>query len=226
VRYDLETQTGLSMPEIFIAASASINVDSLRTVGESVSARKVLLDKFKSLSESGIKTPGYITPDFKSVKVAFIYPFFGDGGLVSCFVTHETPIRIRRTIGIADTGKYTGIVIYAKGFIPLFAKESSGRLAKALFPAIYDTDMNLVLSREMCEPASLLKWGMALYASSTDEKQFTQRIGVAPLRTMASAIFGTRNTDLVIPVEDAQKICATADSRKLLAEGRILIITD
>ncbi len=226
LRYDLETRAELAMPEIFMAAIGSINVTSLATVAESVSSRKVNLELFKTLSSAGTKTPGFITEDFGKISVTFAYPFHGENGLVRCFVFHTNPIQIRREPGIADTGKFTGLVIYAKGFYPLYAKQTSGRLAKALFPAIYDDEMNLVLSREMCDPASLAKWGMALYTSSPDEKKFSERIGVAPLRTMASALFGTRNTDIVIPSEDAEKLCATAESRRILSEGRILIIAE
>jgi hypothetical protein len=226
MRFELEKRIEQMMPGAFFDALTRINLDSLSTVAEAVSERNVRLDALRSLSESGEMVSSFITLDFKRIRLRFEYPLFGERGLVSCFVFHKVPVPVEHALGVTDAGRFTGLVVYAKGTYELYAKKTEGKPERALFPALYDDEMNLLVSKEMCEPAFLEKWGLVLYTDSTDEKQFTERIGVAPLRTIAVALFGKHNADILIPGEDAMKLLASSESRKILSEGRILVITD
>ena len=78
----------------------------------------------------------------------------------------------------------------------------------------------------MMDPDRLSEWGVFGYTDSTDYLDYKDRVGPTPLLTMARAVFGDYRTDLLIPVDAAEKILATPANRELIRQGRILIICD
>jgi hypothetical protein len=52
------------------------------------------------------------------------------------------------------------------------------------------------------------------------------RVGDDPLLVMATAIFGTDRTDLVISRDDATAILGLSANRDLLREGKVTIVLD
>jgi hypothetical protein len=165
-----------------------------------------------------------MSEDLSAARLAWTFPLFGPQGVASLFVTYEVPSPLPRALGDVAAGRYTGVVIYAAE--PLASYGTSGqRLPQpALFPRIFDEGMSLVLDKEMCDPASLRRWGMVAYTSDPADPGPAERIGPNPLRILARGVFGRNDTDLLIPRESARRLLASDENRRLLLEGRILVV--
>jgi len=50
--------------------------------------------------------------------------------------------------------------------------------------------------------------------------------GTGPLRIFARGVFGIKPTDLIIDDSDALLIISSQENRRLLSEGRVVIILD
>lgn len=226
-RFQAESRIDAALPALYIEAVQEVLVDSYETVGQRLQASDAL---FRSLSELAVrgaqKQSASFSKDLHRVLVQYRFPFYGPTGLIAPFVQHESPFPISRILGFVPSRTFTGLVIYARGELPSHGKPAKERVNPALLPRLFDEDMNLVLSPQMCEPSFLVRWGPAAYAFSDEEAPFRERIGDLPLRTMARGVFGRNATDLLLPKEVVRQLLTREANRQLLREGRILIILD
>jgi hypothetical protein len=226
-RFQVESRIEEALPALYIEAVEGILVDSYETVGQRLQASDTL---FRSLSElavrGGRKESASFSKDMHRVLVQYRFPFYGPEGLIAPFVQHEHPFPIPRILGFTPSRSFTGLLIFARGELPSHGKTLSERANPALLPRLFDEDMNPVLAPEMCDPKFLVRWGVVAYSFSDDETPFRERIGDLPLRTMARGVFGRNATDLLLPREAARQLLGREVNRRLLREGRILIILD
>ncbi|MBA7607324.1 hypothetical protein ES703_14483 [subsurface metagenome] len=226
-RYLAESSVQQRLPALFIESVLDILVDSLSTVGERIRGDEALLQELIDLALGGSKKHfAYFSRDFRQIHIRYEFPFFGDQGLITPFIEHTRPFPMRRFLGFEPSRAYTGLVIFAKGLFPAHGKRGTERINAAFFPRLYDEEMNLILSAEMCEPESLKKWGLAGYTDSVDVDRFEERVGLFPLKTMARGVFGKNSTDILIPNDVARKLLSREANHNLLSQGRILIILD
>jgi hypothetical protein len=146
--------------------------------------------------------------------------------LASLFLSHQEGYEPPRVLEWVPTIRFTGLVIYAKGEYPVHGEGRMDRLQPALFPRLYDERTNLILEKEMMEPAAVLAHGLLAYTDGLDESPFRRRIGANPLRTVAAGLFGDYRTDILIPSDAARKLLVLPENRRILTEGRILVICD
>ena len=76
------------------------------------------------------------------------------------------------------------------------------------------------------DPLQRETWGVMQYTSDLDQEKHRSRVGSYPLYTMAVGLFGVNRTDLILTGETARKLLSREDTRKLLREGRILVIIE
>jgi len=225
-RFLAEEQIQLQLPAIFLDSLFPVSLDSFYNVGEYVKENpKAALWLSKAAQVTG-KTFTHLSTDLREVVVRYDFPFFGESGVILPLLTHTSSFPMERYLGYVPTRDFPGLVIYAGGSYPSYGKEGQEKVKPALFFRIFDEQLNLVLEREMCDPRSLKKWGMAAYSYSLDETPFLPRIGPNPLRTMARGVFGKNGTDIIIPNKTARQLLAEESNHRLLREGRILIILD
>lgn len=208
----------------FNEAIADLTVDSLSSVGELTGEETGLIEGINRLSREYGRTFSRISPDLTSFSLTYTYKLFPD--IVSLFIKHENPYRPPRVLEYVPTTEFTGIVIYAKGSLPIHGERNRGTLIPCLFPTVFDGEMKEIYEKGMVAPETLEKWGMAAYSETFEENRYLERIGRSPLRILAQGIFGVNSTDLIIPVEAANRILYNPNNRRLLEEGRILIICD
>jgi len=225
-RYDAEKRIEELLPEAFLGAVWELQVDSSQTMGDILAEEEELLERVLSLVAAGVKEDARYTRSMDAVRVRYVYPLFGSQGLAEALVNHVRSFPIRRVPGFVPTIRFSGIVIYAKGEYDQFSKDEKAALIPCLFPRIYDQEMRLVLEKTMCDPGMLRRWGMIGYTGGMDLVSFSPRIGSFPLTILARAIYGENGTDIIIPTESAAKLLALEANRRLLAEGRILVIYD
>jgi hypothetical protein len=145
------------------------------------------------------------------------------------FLSGAQPSPIRAPLDSRPTRDYTGLVIYAKGELPVHGEGIAGRAAPCLFPRVYDEDMNLILDRTIVVPEALARsggsGGVLGYATALGVEAGA-RVGGDPLRVMAVELFGDRRTDYVISREDALRVLASPSGRELLRQGKVVVVLD
>lgn len=226
-RYNAELEIEENIPTLFIEAIMQLNVDSYNKIEELIKTDQDFYNRLFNISDKGKKSTSNVTADLKYIKVSYVYSFYGDNGLINTLVNHQIPNPIRRVLGYTASSRFSGLLIYARGDdYKEYAKDSYSAVNPALFPRIFDENMQPVLNKEMCDPQYLKQWGMTVYTASLDEKEFTERIGAFPLRINARGIYGKNRTDLIISTQEANKLLYTEENHQILKQGRVVIIID
>jgi len=226
---------GLRMPEGRLSAERMIERDLAGLAKDAVLA--IQADSYRSIadavadgsfdSESLVALAGIARFEHASFskdlrKFLAVYSL-GLDAIASLFLNGASPSPIRPPMESRPSRDYSGIVIYAKGSLPVHGEELEGRAAPCLFPRIYDSEMNLVLDRGLVLPDSLGKDGVLGYASGLGVEA-GERVGSDPMRVMALELFGDRRTDYVISREDALRILSSPGNRDLLRRGRVVVV--
>jgi hypothetical protein len=209
------------LPQIVRQAVESLIVDSRNTVKDISFNDSDVLVALEGLNGKLIKST--LSRDLQFLEETHQYPLYPL--ISSIFVEHEEPFMPPRRLGTGYLQNYTGLVIYAGRALDIWGENADPEyLRPAFFPKILNTRGETVLSAEMLEPGILIEEGMVLYTDSFEETDFIGRIGLNPLRIQAEAIFGTNRTDLILNSEIADRLLVSAHTRKLLMEGKILVI--
>lgn len=220
---DAETEIQSRLSDFMIRAIANVTVDSSHTFGDLLGADPGLFARVSQLAQGGLKDEIYLTPDFSSLTVHYSLSLFGAQGIASpLYPSRAAPIR--RRPGYVTTRKFTGLLISASGILPESGTTRSAAALPALFPRLWDEQMNLVLDKGMCSPQALSRWGMVGYAQGLDDPVIPLRAGVLPLRLAARAVFGDKATDIVISTDGVRQLLALPENIALLQQGRIVIV--
>ena len=213
------------LPDFLSRAVSALTVDSSHTMGDLLGSDPGLFARWSELGFGAGPPELFLSQDFSSLVARYTLPLFGAQGISSpLFPSRET--LIRRSLGYVATRKYSGLLIHAKGPLPEAGSSRMAAARPALFPRIWDEQMNLVLDRGMCSPDALARWGMVGYALDPDEDAAVLRVGNFPLRLVARGVFGDKPTDIVISTDGARKLLTLAENIALLREGRIVIVYD
>ncbi len=209
---------------LFMESLTQVYVDSYHNLAEVVAADLDTFGRINVVAQQGRKELSYLSLDLRNLNLKYSFPLFGTDGIVAALITHSEPYPIQQRLGYVSSRAFSGLIIYAKGTYQAIGKDQQESIRPALFPRIFDEEMDLVVDKNRCYPHSLQEWGMVIYTDSTDEQAHLDRIGFWPLRTMARGVFGKNATDIVISVEAARKLLYRGDNLELLREGRIMVI--
>jgi hypothetical protein len=217
-----ERRIDTNLPKIFSEALLPLQIDSAMTFAESVEDGAFLATDILSIAMTAKKGIPRYSQDMQTLFIDYTYRLHDS--LTRYFVRHIQPREIPRYISWLPTREYTGIVIYAGKSLPVHGEDFESQIVPCLFPEIFDEETNPLLSIDMGAPASLKRWGSAAYTSSFNEQPWLERIGERPMHIIATGLYGKHPTDIKISMEDAARILALPANRRLLAEGRVLII--
>jgi hypothetical protein len=151
----------------------------------------------------------------------------------SKLITHNSGANFIRIIAPPEVTAYTGIIIIADEELPVHGRNSGERLLPCLFPKIWDSEMNLVYDKKFAEPHIFGNSTLVNYADrdhifrrtpSGLSPEIESIVGSKPLRIIARGIFGMRPTDPVIDAADAALILASEANRRLLREGKVVLV--
>ncbi|MDR2134669.1 MAG: polymerase [Treponema sp.] len=211
----------LIRPEIL-----DLPVDSSSTIADLVERGEYSIAEAENFA-LGAKAPvPVLSPDLRSLRASYSLSL---GGLVSALLRHSRPAEPMRILGPLPVPAYTGIIIIAAGELPVHGRKGSAMIRPCLFPKIWDTGMNLVYERNMLEPSkdSMIRYApLSAVLGSGLSAGDAALAGGRPLRILARGVFGERPTDPVIDREDALLIISSAENRRLLREGRVLVALD
>ncbi|MDR0449711.1 MAG: polymerase [Treponema sp.] len=209
----------------------SIPVDSSRTVADYVRSGELSLSRLEAFAWTARFRPPAHSADLSSLSAAYSLKL---EDLAAEFLKHSRPAEAPRIIAPPPVADYTGILIIAGEELPLHGTSRSALLQPCLFPKIWDTDMNLIYEKNMLETRDG-KAPLPRYARTEDlffpgpsglAPGLSEAVGERPLRILARGVFGIRPTDPLIDREDAALILSSENNRRLLREGRVMIVLD
>ncbi len=211
------------LPITFRQTLAALVVDSYYTAGEMAADSPELVRAINNLTYKNTKTFSHISNDLQRFSVTYSYRFYPD--IIDIFTFHQRPYNPPRVLSYVPTTAFTGIVIYMMDNFPVHGEQGTKtELQPCLFPKIYDEQMNLIYEKGMVDPDILREWGMVAYTDTLDISRFIERVGDSPLRILGRGIFGKNHSDIIIDTETARKILFHPENRKLLTEGKVLVI--
>ena len=218
---DLESRVS----PLLLAALAPVALDAVHTVGELAAEDPSFSEILQGLARAARPEAVFLSLDLARLTVRWIFPLFGERGVTGSLM----PVReaaMRRPLGYAASRAFTGLVIHAQGPLPAVGTGATAVLRPALFPRIWDENMDLVLEKGQVRAAALRAWGMVGYLDRLDEEAIRRRAGTDPLRIAARGVFGRLPVDVVITVEAARQLLTVAQNVEALRQGRICIVYD
>ncbi|MDR1637227.1 MAG: polymerase [Treponema sp.] len=218
--------SGLIRPRIL-----SLPVDSSRTVADYVRSGDLSLSRVEAFAWKAQLRPPAHSADLSSLNAAYRLNL---ADLAAEFLSHTRPAEPPRIIAPPPSADHTGILIIAGEELPLHGTGRSAIPLPCLFPKIWDTDMNLVYEKNMLEvpdgktPAPHYTGRAKIFLPSPSglSPEVSEVVGERPLRILARGVFGIRPTDPVIHRDDAVLILSSENNRRLLREGRVMIVLD
>lgn len=194
----------------------------------------------ETLGESIRRLPPALDADLSAISASYTVDL---SALASGLLRHSRPRTIPAPLLPARAADYTGIIIIADESLPVHGRSTRALAVPCLFPKLWDSGMNLIYERNMLDPQAELDsggkrikvqdWGMIRYAARESvtrntpsglDDELIKRVGANPLRIMAREIFGAVPTDPVIDRDDALLILSGEHNRRLLREGRVIIV--
>jgi len=211
-----------------------LQVDSSSTIADLIIRGEFSLLEADALTLMAQSVPPALSSDLKNISASYTMPL---SGLSSALLRHNRPSPIMRTLSPVSTAQYTGIIIIAAENLPVHGRRSSALPIPCLFPKIWDSDMNLVYERNMLEMQYTAAQNTAMVRYAPPESIFQNNpsgltpelaaiVGDRPLRIFARGVFGIKPTDPIIDRNDALLIISSEENRRLLSQGKVVIILD
>jgi len=206
-----------------------LQADSSSTIGDYIERGEFTLLQADTVALGAASVPPAMQPDLRGMSASHTILF---SNLCSSLFRHNRPSPIIRTLNPVSSASYTGIIIIAAEELPIHGMRGAALPIPCLFPRIWDSEMNLIYERNTLEARNAT---MAQYSSSQNifqnnptglTQELRQIVGDRPLRIFARGVFGINPTDLIIDRSDALTIISSEENRKLLSQGKVVIILD
>ncbi len=208
---------------LFMDAVSTLVIDSSHTVSDAAAEDSAYSGRLHDLARAALKDQLYLSTDFTAQTAHFTFPLFGARGIASpLYPKAVTPPPSR--LGYVPSRVFTGLVIYARDRIPSVGESQDQYPTPALFPRLFDEEMNVFYDKSMCLSSALAAWGMVGYDDTIDDNAITKRAGKEPMYIAARAVFGTYHTDLVISTLSVRQLLSVPGNLDILRQGRVIVI--
>jgi hypothetical protein len=225
-RLGAERMIERDLPGLAKDAVFALQADSHRTIEDAIFDGSLDPERLVAIAELAKVERSSFSKDMRKFSATYALDL---NALASLFLSGERPSPIRAPLEERQTRDYTGIVIYAKGRLPVHGEDTEGAAAPCLLPRIFDGEMRLLLDESLVLPEVLARsgssGGVLGYASGLGVEA-GERVGGDPMRVMAVELFGDDRCDYVISREDALRILSNPVNRELLRQGRVVVVLD
>ena len=229
-RYLAEETLNEAYPGLLRPFIRSVQVDSASTIKDLMDRGELSLEYLDRFTGEAVKTPPSLSADLTRMIGRYTVPLERISSILNRHSSIAEPLQ---PLVPVQTANYSGVIIIVDEELPVYGRSGRARAEPCLSPKIWDTNMNLVYNRDMTDPS---RGGSALivrYAVRNSifrptpsglEGDLAAFLGNNPLRIIARSVFGVHPTDPVIDRNDALKILSTENNRRLLREGRVLLV--
>ncbi len=211
------------LPLLIKSPLLTVTVDSSTRLGDLITLNTFTLEELTDIIDLGAKTPGVYGRENETLVMEHTITLHN---ISSRQVLHKIPYMPNIPIEQIASRPYTGIIIDARGSLPVHGEFISEKASPCLFPKIWDGNMELLYERNIVEPDIVRKKGLVNYGSFPSVEAYAARVGKDPLYIAAKEVFGMYRTDPVISRKDALKILSVEENRELLRQGKIVILLD
>ncbi len=211
------------MPQLIQPPLLSLYTDSANTLEDFVIDEKLTLDEVYEFITTGYKTPDIFSSDALNL---YSTNTLEVDKLGEKLVHHNYGYSPEEPIELVPSRAYTGIIIDARGSLPIHGEFVNGDVNACFFPTIWDENMNIIYEKNEANPEIVRNKGLVSYDYSNNTERYTWRVGSDPLYIKATEVFGINRTDPVIKRSDALKILTIPENVKLLNEGKVVILLD
>ncbi len=201
----------------------TLTVNSSTQIGDAVLWELITIGEVTDIISEGRKTPTVFSRNGDALTTNHIINL---RDLASSLIRHANPYTPNIPIDRISSREYSGIIIDARGLLPVQGEFTQENASPALFPRIWDENMNLLYEVNMVEPDIVRETGLVMYSSQASDSSFSQRVGNDPLRIKARGIFGIHRTDPLISKDDALRILSIPENVELLKQGKVIILLD
>ena len=224
-RFRAESRVREDLEALLQEVLENVPAESDRTVGEMLSERREALPRLAELAGRMVLEASAVSREEANARVIYslpLYPHFPD-----LLLERTEPDPLPRPVGYVSPTEYTGLIIYAKGDVPRQGTNRTGQYEPILFPRIMDENGRVLAGPETVETEFLRERGVCAFLPDFPRIfGFGSRTGGKPLRVMARELAGDTPGDIVIASDDAAKLTANPANRRILREGRIIVLYD
>ncbi|MBQ7158466.1 MAG: OmpA family protein [Treponema sp.] len=214
-------ETGL--PELIKDPLLSLYVNSYQQLGDLVFSNDITLEQLTEIIDAGERTPGVFSNGGSELRTNHKIRLTAISDLM---IRHRIPYKNAKPIEDVASRAYSGIIIDARGSLPVQGEFIKDDVYPCFFPQIWDEKMNLIYERNMGDPDLERAQQMVLYHWSDNENLYQDRVGLDPMHIHARKVYGRFRTDPVISRKDALKILAVPENLELLRQGKVVILLD
>ena len=211
------------MPQLIQPPLLSLYTDSNDTLSDNVIYENLTFDDIYHFIMNGYKTPDVFSSDIKTLNTTNTLNVKEIGSLL---VNHKYPYSPEEPIDTVPSRPYSGIIIDARGQLPVHGEYIKSTVSACFFPTLWDDSMNIIFEKSMENPEVIMNSGMIAYDYSDATDRYESRIGSDPLYIRATQVFGRNRTDPVIKRRDALKILTVPENVALLREGKVVFLLD
>ncbi len=201
----------------------ALYTDSSSTLEDFVINEELSLDDVYHFIMNGYKTPDVFTSDASSLYSTNTLEIDKIG---KNLIKHKYGYSPEDPIDLVPSRAYSGIIIDARGALPVHGEFIKEQTNACFFPTIWDENMNIIYEKNSADPEYVINNGLVSYDYSTNTDRYTDRVGTDPLYIKATEVYGINRTDPVIKRSDALKILTIDENVELLRQGKVVILLD
>ena len=222
-RNSAESLIRIKTPGLVKNPLLSLYVDNSSYLADRVLDESISMEEVTKIIENGRQTPALYSSDGNGVNTVKKI----DINTISReLIKHKFPYIPDEPIEIVSSRPYTGIIIDARGSIPVHGEYVKSETYPCFFPTIWDEDMNIIYEKNIADREISKQEGLVKYDWQDDFSAYEDRIGLDPLYIRAYKVFGRNRTDPIIRKNDALKILTVKKNRDLLMQGKVVMLLD
>jgi len=225
-RYQTEQYIESEAPELITESLGSLYIDSQNKLEDLLYQDPLFYTKVEHQVSELHKAFSRSTEDMKNFLLRYNVPFYPF--LISLFVNENRESWKPNYFSALDYRReeFTGIIIYAQDKYPVHGENDSNYLQPALFPKIYNPQLDIIYQEEMVNYDELIKNGMVSYSREhrLSPSEWRDSAGSKPLLLSTRSIYGKLHTDIILSEEDCRLIMANEAENQLLSNGKVFIL--
>ncbi len=222
-RNSAESIMKIKTPALLKNPVLSLYVDSANYIGDVILDETITLEQITSIVENADQTLAIFSADGNSASSTNTIDMNTLGRLL---VRHRYPYTPEEPIDIVSSRGYSGIIIDARGTVPVHGEFVSSEVFPAFFPTVWDENMNIVYEKNIADSQIVQTEGLVEYNWQDNFELYENKVGGNPLYIKACRVYGRNRTDPVIRRKDALKILTVEENRNLLRDGKVVILLD
>ena len=222
-RNSAESLIKLKTPGLVKPSILSLFVDNSSYLADTVLNETISMEDVTKIIEHGRQTPALYTTDGNGVNTTKTI----DINTISReLIRHKFPYSPDEPIEIVSSRPYSGIIIDARGAIPVHGEYVKSEVYPCFFPTVWDENMEIIYEKNISDREISRQNGLVQYGWQEDFSAYENRIGLDPLYIKANKVYGRNRTDPIIRKNDALRILTVDENRELLKQGKVVILLD